>query len=100
MTPAKRSIIGTLEDSTTYLMKVMTAKNIRHVPIIDNQKLVGVISVRDGSVLPWRNQKRKPVCYGILFAVLTVLHHSEQTFFLKEPVRRIGLRSGLGYYIK
>ncbi len=47
MTPAERIIIGTLEDSTTYLMKVMTEKKIRHVPIIDNEKLVGVISVRD-----------------------------------------------------
>jgi CBS domain-containing protein len=34
-------------DSNQYCMQLMTEKNLRHLPVIDNGKLVGLLSIRD-----------------------------------------------------
>lgn len=47
LTPMDQLIIGTLDDTTTYLMKVMTQKKIRHIPILDKEKIVGIVSIGD-----------------------------------------------------
>jgi len=39
--------IGAPEDDLDYAISVMTQKRIRHLPIIDQQKVVGMISMRD-----------------------------------------------------
>jgi CBS domain-containing protein len=36
-----------LEDSLEQLMQLMTEHRIRHLPVLENQKLVGVISIGD-----------------------------------------------------
>ena len=40
-------IIGTPEDDLDYAVSVMKQKRIRHLPIIDSQKVVGMVSMRD-----------------------------------------------------
>ena len=40
-------IIGTPEDDLDYVVSVMKQKRIRHLPIIDSQKVVGMVSMRD-----------------------------------------------------
>jgi CBS domain-containing protein len=45
MTP--RVIIGQLDDEVEYAISVMKQKNIRHLPILDGQKVIGIISMRD-----------------------------------------------------
>lgn len=45
MTP--RIIIGTPEDPVDYVMGIMTQNRIRHLPVMDHQKLVGVVSIGD-----------------------------------------------------
>ena len=35
------------DDTVQQLMALMTAKKIRHIPVIDNGKLVGIISIGD-----------------------------------------------------
>jgi CBS domain-containing protein len=35
------------EDSLEYVMTVMTNQRIRHLPVIDHGKMVGVVSIRD-----------------------------------------------------
>ncbi len=35
------------EDNTGYVISVMKQKRIRHIPIVENQKVVGMISMRD-----------------------------------------------------
>lgn len=50
MTPKERLIVGTLDDTIEYLMKVMTANQIRHIPIVGgktNTRLKGIISIGD-----------------------------------------------------
>jgi len=50
MTPRDRLIVGTLDDSVEYLMKIMTDNKIRHIPIVGgefNTKLEGIISIGD-----------------------------------------------------
>lgn len=50
MTPREKLIIGTLDDSIEYLMKVMTTNRIRHIPIIGGDgksKVQGLISIGD-----------------------------------------------------
>ena len=40
-------VIGTIEDDADYAIMVMKQKRIRHLPIVDNQKVVGIVSMRD-----------------------------------------------------
>lgn len=40
-------ITGTSEDSVESIMGAMTQHRIRHMPILDNQQLVGLISIGD-----------------------------------------------------
>ncbi|MQY76061.1 MAG: CBS domain-containing protein [Spirochaeta sp.] len=47
MTPREKLIIATKDDDIQYLMNVMTKNKIRHLPVMDKEKLVGVISIRD-----------------------------------------------------
>jgi CBS domain-containing protein len=39
--------IGVPEDDLDYAISVMKQKRIRHLPIVDRQKVVGMISMRD-----------------------------------------------------
>ena len=43
----KQVAIGTPEDDLDYAISVMRQKRIRHLPIVDNQKVVGMVSMRD-----------------------------------------------------
>jgi CBS-domain-containing membrane protein len=48
MTSKDQIIIGKVDDDSQYLMNVMTAKRIRHIPIIEEpEKLVGIVSIGD-----------------------------------------------------
>ena len=47
MTPRDKLIIGTAKDTVSYVMHVMTNKKIRHLPIYDNETIVGIISIGD-----------------------------------------------------
>ena len=43
----KQVAIGNLEDDLSYAISVMKQKRIRHLPIVDNRKVVGMVSMRD-----------------------------------------------------
>lgn len=43
----KDLFIGVLDDDINYAMGVMTKNHIRHLPILDNGKLVGILSTTD-----------------------------------------------------
>jgi CBS domain-containing protein len=47
MTPKEKLITVNKDHSLRYVMRIMTENNIRHTPILDNSKLVGLISIRD-----------------------------------------------------
>lgn len=47
MTPREKLIVGSKNDDIQYVMSVMTNNRIRHVPISDEVKLVGLVSIRD-----------------------------------------------------
>jgi len=40
-------VIGNPDDDLSYAIKAMQEKRIRHVPIVDNKKVIGMISMRD-----------------------------------------------------
>ncbi|NOY78578.1 MAG: CBS domain-containing protein [Calditrichaeota bacterium] len=40
-------IVATPEDSTDYLMGIVTENKIRHIPVLENGKLIGIISIGD-----------------------------------------------------
>ncbi|MFC1593228.1 cyclic nucleotide-binding/CBS domain-containing protein [Candidatus Omnitrophota bacterium] len=45
---SKQVVVGNPEDDLSYAINVMKEKRIRHIPIVDNQKMVtGMISMRD-----------------------------------------------------
>jgi CBS domain-containing protein len=39
--------VVTPRDSNQYCMQLMTEKNLRHLPVLENGKLVGLLSIRD-----------------------------------------------------
>ncbi len=43
----KEVVVGTLEDDADYAVMAMKQKRIRHLPIVDNKKVVGMVSMRD-----------------------------------------------------
>lgn len=47
MTSKEKLITVNKEQGLRYVMRLMTENNIRHTPILDNNKLVGLISIRD-----------------------------------------------------
>jgi len=40
-------IIGTVDDTISYAMKVMTNHRIRHLPIVNKEKVIGLLSIGD-----------------------------------------------------
>ena len=40
-------IVGSPEDETSYIMGVMTQSRVRHIPVIAEGKLVGIVSIGD-----------------------------------------------------
>lgn len=40
-------VIGSVDDDVDYAINAMKQKKIRHLPVIDNNKVVGMISMRD-----------------------------------------------------
>lgn len=47
MTPKENLIIGTADDTVSYAMKVMINKKIRHLPIVNKENVIGLISIGD-----------------------------------------------------
>jgi len=47
MTSSADLIVGKLADSATSVMNTMINKKIRHIPIIDKETIVGIISIGD-----------------------------------------------------
>jgi CBS domain-containing protein len=47
MTPEDRMIIARPENTTEDCMDLFTGNNIRHLPVLDGSKLIGMISSRD-----------------------------------------------------
>jgi len=40
-------LVAILDDEIDYIMKIMTKNQIRHMPVLDKEKIVGMISIRD-----------------------------------------------------
>lgn len=47
MTPRSKLIIGHKNDSLDYAMKVFTENRVRHLPIFEGERLIGLISIGD-----------------------------------------------------
>lgn len=43
----KEVVIGSPEDETNYIMGVMTQKRVRHIPVVSEGKLQGIVSIGD-----------------------------------------------------
>lgn len=47
MTSSENLFVGKIDDTATSIMNIMVSKNIRHIPILDGETIVGIISVGD-----------------------------------------------------
>ncbi len=47
MTSADKLIVGKMDDTATYLMHAMIDKGIRHIPILEENEIVCIISIED-----------------------------------------------------
>ncbi|MEA3499480.1 MAG: CBS domain-containing protein [Candidatus Marinimicrobia bacterium] len=47
MTSKEKLIIGTADDKLSYAMRVMVSKKVRHLPIVDNENVIGLLSIGD-----------------------------------------------------
>jgi CBS domain-containing protein len=43
----RKLLIATLEDETDYINNVITTNRVRHLPVLQDNKLVGIISIGD-----------------------------------------------------
>lgn len=55
----KNVILIESHDSADYCIQIMKQENIRHVPIIENQDLIGMISIRDLMVYDLTEKEEK-----------------------------------------
>jgi len=46
-TMTKNIFVGLMDDDLSYVSKTMTNKHIRHLPIMDGNRLVGMVSIGD-----------------------------------------------------
>ena len=69
----RRVIIGTPDDDLEYIMNIMTHNRIRHVPIVENEQLQGIISIGD-VVKAQLNDSRVQIKY-----LQDFLHHGYHT---------------------
>ena len=47
MTSAEKMIVGKMDDTAIYLMHAMIDKGIRHIPILEDDEIVSIISIED-----------------------------------------------------
>lgn len=47
MTSAEHLIVGKMEDTAVYLMNAMIDKQIRHIPILEDDQIVNIVSIED-----------------------------------------------------
>jgi len=47
MTTAEKMIVGKMDDTAVYLMHAMIDKGIRHIPILEDEEIVSIISIED-----------------------------------------------------
>ena len=47
MTPKARLIVSNIENDLRYVMSIMAENNIRHIPIVNGEQLISVLSMRD-----------------------------------------------------
>ena len=47
MTSSEKLIVGKMDDSATSIMNTMINRKIRHIPILDGETIVGLISIGD-----------------------------------------------------
>lgn len=45
--PREKLVTAKKEDSISDLMETMTTNRVRHVPVMDNNKVVGIVSIGD-----------------------------------------------------
>ena len=43
----KEIVIGSPEDETSYIMGVITHKRVRHIPVVSEGRLQGIVSIGD-----------------------------------------------------
>jgi CBS domain-containing protein len=69
MTPRQRLVVGSPQDGIESVMQRMTENRIRHLPIMQNDKLVGMVSIGDVVKELWQmatheNQQMKDYVLG------------------------------------
>ena len=47
MTSAEKMIVGKMDDTAVYLMHAMIDKGIRHIPILEDEEIVSIVSIED-----------------------------------------------------
>lgn len=47
MTPVEEIIVGKIDDSPRMMMNLMVTQNIRHIPILENNTIIGIVSIDD-----------------------------------------------------
>ena len=63
---SKEVAVGIPGDDLEYAISVMKQKKIRHLPIVDNQRVVGMVSIRDLLDVELKQAGIADFCLGLL----------------------------------
>ena len=64
-------------DSVTECMQIMTDKRVRHLPVLDETNLVGILSI--GDVVNWLNSAQKTTLYNLERYILAEIIRQSRT---------------------
>ena len=71
----KEVAVSVPEDNIDYVISIMTKKKIRHIPIVEGSKLVGMISARDIVESQLEEYKADVRYYNDYISLLSVIMH-------------------------
>ncbi|MFC1994855.1 CBS domain-containing protein [Chloroflexota bacterium] len=71
---SQQVIVGTPEDDLDYAISIMKEKRIRHIPIVDNKKVIGMISMRDLLGTQLEEYKMEVDCLGTVHEAAKIIN--------------------------
>ena len=89
----KSVIVANVNNSFTQIMKFFTEYNIQHLPVADNDKLVGIISIKDMASFVFMQVQKGGNLHALgldaMFKVNNVMTHNPTTITPDDKISKV-----------